>query len=238
MKPGPAISIASTQRCTGGAARERLDQALRDLARARLQRLGQLHRGRAGEVAVRRPAWATRTPRERVPRRQLGERVAQGVQQLLLDCNHREILRFAPVRDQPLAAREWAAFAPLFAAARPLSDGAMIARRPASGRDAPPCPTPPLPRPMRPSCLRRSASTACCAASAKARPARSSSAATSSATATWRSSGCAPARSPTRRTGATTSASSPPRRRSSAACSIRTWCRSSTPWPTRRRRTS
>ena len=54
--------------------------------------------------------------RQRLRRRQFGQRIAQGAQQLMFHFNHRSILRFDCLH--PACKREgWAAFAPLFTAA-------------------------------------------------------------------------------------------------------------------------
>ena len=78
MKPGPAISSASTQRCTAGCALQRVDQRLRQFARVLLQRLGQLHRGGAGEVAVRGLLGRLEGRRQRGARGHSRERRGQG----------------------------------------------------------------------------------------------------------------------------------------------------------------
>ena len=63
MKPGPAISSASTQRSTAGFALQRGDQlGARPRAGCACSGLGQLHRRGEGEVAVRGLLAATRTP--------------------------------------------------------------------------------------------------------------------------------------------------------------------------------
>jgi hypothetical protein len=52
-KPGPAISIASTHWPKAGGGEQRSAQLLGQFAGLAPQRLGELHRGRAGEIAMR-----------------------------------------------------------------------------------------------------------------------------------------------------------------------------------------
>ncbi len=53
-KPGPAISIASTHCAKAGVAKQRGTELLGQFARLAAERFGQLHGGRAGEIAMRR----------------------------------------------------------------------------------------------------------------------------------------------------------------------------------------
>jgi hypothetical protein len=74
-------------------AAERLDQRLRQLARVLLQRAGELHRRGAGEVAMRRLLGVLEHRLEGRARYQLGQRLTQGAQQLVLGFNHPAILK-------------------------------------------------------------------------------------------------------------------------------------------------
>jgi len=99
-----------------GATRKQVDEFLRERARVLLQRLGQLHRRRAGEVAVRGLLGRLESRRRGQRRREFAQRLAERTEQRVLDCDHRRILRLGC---RAAATADWAAMAPLFCSPTP-----------------------------------------------------------------------------------------------------------------------
>ena len=205
MKPGPAMSIASTQRRTAGCARSAAISAGATSRGFFFSGLASCMRRGAGEVAMRRQLGRFEGRGQIAARAYLGDGFGERARQRLLGLDHRRrILRAAlvatgqgaRVQRRVIFAPEW----PRRARARRRHRerrcvilGRRFGAPPAHVRSRLPC----HPAARRRGCVAGAdRQIPCrCASSAKARPARSSCAATTSAAATWRSSACALGRS-------------------------------------------
>ena len=85
-----------------GAGLQGRDQRLRERARVLLQRTGELHRQRAGEVAVGGLLGVLEGRLDRRTGRDLGQRVAERGEELLFGLNHAGILRGRSARNPHL----------------------------------------------------------------------------------------------------------------------------------------